>query len=372
MAVGSPIPLLPEQASDLAVKVDQMFWYLTIFSTAITLLVCLLVAYFSVRYRRRTEDEVPPEPVTHRWAEVIAAGGLFVVFLSMFFWGAVVYIQMKRPAPHALEINVIGKQWMWKTQHPGGQREINALHLPLGVPVKLVMTSQDVIHSFGIPAFRVKQDVLPGSYSTQWFTPTKIGEFHLFCQEYCGTDHSSMIGKIVVLQPKDYEAWLAGITVDEPPEAVGARLFTSYGCLQCHGQVAPTLAGLYGRRVRLSDGSTVQADDAYLRESIVNPAAKIVAGYPPTMPSYRGQLTEEQLSALTAYIRSLATVRADDPRNTPDASAPPSLPPSSPPASPPASGLPPAPQVSPWDSSRLPPRGQPPANDRPPLRESNK
>jgi cytochrome c oxidase subunit 2 len=345
MAIGDNLQLLPQRASNLASDVDRIMLFLTAISTVLVLTLCALVVYFAIRYRRRSEDEVPPEAPHQNWLEIVCALGLLALFMGIFLWGARVYVRMKRPAPYALEVNVIGKQWMWKVQHPGGQREINALHLPLGVPVKLTMTSQDVIHCFGIPAFRIKQDVVPGSYSSQWFTPTKAGEFRLFCESYCGADHSSMAGSVTVMTPSDYEAWLGGVTTDEPPTAAGARLFVSYGCLQCHGQVAPTLAGLYGRRVLLSDGTTVVADDAYIRESIVAPAAKIVAGYAPAMPSYQGRLSEEQLLDLVAYVRSLGAVHADEGSGSPDASAPSSRP---------------AGAVSPFDAARLPPTQQPP------------
>jgi cytochrome c oxidase subunit 2 len=234
-----------------------------------------------------------------------------VIFIAMFSWGAVLYTDMKRPATGALEIHVIGKQWMWKLQHPGGQREIDELHVPVGVPVKLILTSQDVIHDFSIPAFRVKQDVLPGSYVTEWFTATRPGEYHLFCAEYCGTMHSGMIGRVVVMEPGAYEAWLAGVTPDEPVAVSGARLFTSLGCVQCHGKNAPTLAGLYGRRVVLADGSEATADENYLRESILNPPARIVSGFAPLMPSFRGQVTDEQVDQLVEYIKSLGAAAAD-------------------------------------------------------------
>jgi cytochrome c oxidase subunit 2 len=305
--------LFPERASEIAGDVDRLAIFLTVTSVAITLILCVLVAYFAIRYRRRSEDEVPPLEKTSSRLEIISSIALFAVFMVMFFWGMRLYVVMKRPAENALEVNVIGKQWMWKLQHPGGQQEINELHIPLGRPVKLVMISHDVIHSFSIPAFRVKQDVVPGSYSTQWFTPTKKGEYDLFCQEYCGTGHPDMIGRVVVMDSQNYEAWLAGVPADDTPVISGARLFTTYGCLQCHGQTGPTLAGLYGRQVLLDDGRTVTADEAYLRESILNPSAKIAVGYGRQMPSFTGQLSEEQVGALVAYVKSLGNARSDSP-----------------------------------------------------------
>jgi cytochrome c oxidase subunit 2 len=209
-----------------------------------------------------------------------------------------------------MEIYVVGKQWMWKIQHPEGVREINELHVPTGRPIKLIMASQDVIHDFFVPAFRIKQDVVPGSYSTEWFIANNPGTYHLFCAQYCGTQHSQMVGSVIVMTPADYQAWLAGVGPSEPPAASGARLYISYGCATCHGARAPTLAGLYGSDVRVLDQranrtTTVKADETYLRESILFPDAKLVLGYPPIMPSFRGQLTEEQIFDLIAYVKSL-------------------------------------------------------------------
>ncbi len=227
--------------------------------------------------------------------------------MVLFFWSAGLYVHMRRAPDDAMQINVVGKQWMWKIQHPTGKREIDELHLPLGRPVKLTLASEDVIHSFYIPAFRIKQDVVPGTYESEWFTPTKIGEYHLFCAEYCGTQHSGMIGKVIVMQPSEYEAWLAGTPADQSPVAAGEKLFTQYQCITCHGQRGPGLVGLYGSKVKLIDGSTVTADEDYLRESILRPGAKIVAGFQPLMPTYAQQLTEEQVMQLVAYIKSLRT-----------------------------------------------------------------
>jgi cytochrome c oxidase subunit 2 len=320
--------LLPDSASSVSGRVDSLMLFLTCMSAFFTLLIFLLIVYFAIRYRRRTENEVPPEPHSPRWMEITFSCILFVLFMYLFAWGARLYVDVKKPASHALEIYVIGKQWMWKLQHPGGQHEIDELHVPIGRPVKLIMISQDVIHSFGLPAFRIKQDVLPGSYSTQWFTATRTGEYHLFCQEYCGTLHSRMIGRVVVMEPQAYEAWLAGTTPSENPVSAGAKLFTSYGCAQCHGQTAPTLAGLYGRNVQLESGQIVAADENYIRESILNPPAQVVAGFPRLMPSYRGQLTEEQLTQLVAYVKSLGSARGDTSNVTPrtDVAAPASRP----------------------------------------------
>ncbi|HEY3243973.1 MAG TPA: c-type cytochrome, partial [Phycisphaerae bacterium] len=197
-------------------------------------------------------------------------------------------------------------------QHPQGRREINELHVPLGRAIRLVMASEDVIHDFYLPDFRIKQDVIPGRYTSEWFVPTRLGEYHLFCAEYCGTNHSRMRGRIVVLEPARYEAWLAGAVADEPPASAGERLFTELRCITCHGTQAPTLAGLFGRRVRLQDGTVVVADESYLRESILDPQAKLVAGYPPLMPTFRGQVSEEQVMQLIAYIKSLSAAAGSE------------------------------------------------------------
>jgi cytochrome c oxidase subunit 2 len=227
------------------------------------------------------------------------------IVMVIFFWGARVYFYIYRPPPDAEDLYVLGKQWMWKVQHPGGQREINEVHAPLNRPVRLILSSQDVIHSFYVPAFRIKQDVLPGRYTVVWFRATQPGTYHLFCAEYCGTGHSTMVGRVVVLDPQRYQEWLTGSTPERPPAEAGAKLFTSLGCNNCHGVQAPTMAGLFMSTRTLSDGRTVVADEQYLRESILDSTTKIAAGYAPLMPSFRGQLTEEQLMELVAYIKSL-------------------------------------------------------------------
>jgi cytochrome c oxidase subunit 2 len=227
----------------------------------------------------------------------------------MFVWGAKVFFQMNRPPDDAMTVSVVGKRWMWKLQHPTGQREINELHVPLGRAVKLVITSEDTIHSFFVPAFRIKKDAVPGRYNTAWFRATKTGSYHLFCAEYCGTEHSKMIGKVVVLEPEAYQTWLAGGPPAESPLVAGEKLFTELNCVTCHrpdhAGRGPVLQGIFGRPVKLASGDTVVADEAYVRESIVNPAARVVAGYQPVMPTYQGQVSEEQLIALVTYIESL-------------------------------------------------------------------
>ena len=232
-----------------------------------------------------------------------------ILVTVMFLWGADLFLEQSIPPQGAEEVYVVGKQWMWKVQHSNGRREINELHVPVGRAVKLTVASQDVIHSFFIPAFRVKQDVVPGQYRTMWFQATKPGQYHLFCAEYCGTDHSKMIGRVVVMQDLDYQTWLGGYTAESPVQA-GEKLFTQFDCVNCHEsgrrQRCPTLGGLYGTQVPLVSGGTVLFDEAYIRESILDPRAKVAAGYEPVMPTYRNQVTEEQMLALIAYIKSLS------------------------------------------------------------------
>jgi len=304
--------LFPQQASTIAGEVDSLYFFLVAVTALFTLLIFVMIVYLGLKYRRR--PGVKPQKVkTSMKLELTWTIIPFVITMVMFAWGAKVYVDLERPPADAMVINVISKQWMWKLQHPEGVREINTLHIPTGRPIKLVMTSQDVIHSFYVPAFRTKQDVVPGRYTTSWFEAKQQGRFHLFCAEYCGTDHSKMIGEVVAMEPSEYQAWIAGTVSDVPPAVAGEKLFYNYNCQTCHGQRAPTLAGLYGKRVQLTDGSTVVADDNYIRESILNPAAKVVAGYPGSlMPTYQGQLTEDQLLELIAYIKSLNNASSGD------------------------------------------------------------
>jgi cytochrome c oxidase subunit II len=299
-------PLLPEQASANAGRVDALYWALVIVSVFFSLVIVVGIVYSVIRYRkgsRANRGNVKNDyiPLELAWTFIPLA-----IAFGLFTWGAKLFFDMHVPPRNALEIYVVGKQWMWKVQHPQGNREINELHIPLGRPVKLVMTSQDVIHSFYIPAFRVKQDVLPGRYTTEWFEATKIGEYHLFCAEYCGTSHSSMVGRIVVMDPADYEEWL-GVNAQQTMVASGEQLFQQLSCQTCHrgkdGPRGPSLAGLYGKTVRLTTGETIRADREYIRESIINPGRRVVAGYQPLMPTYKSQLTEDQVNQLIQFIR---------------------------------------------------------------------
>ena len=302
--------LLPEQASTSAASIDNLYLFIGGVSVFFLVLTTVLVVLFAVKYRRRSEDEVPEPPHQDNKLEIIASLVLFVLVMIMFFWGSKVYFQFNRPPADAMEILVVGKQWMWKLQHPTGKREINELHIPVGQPVKLTMTSEDVIHSFYVPAFRVKNDAVPGRYTTVWFEATKVGDYHLFCAEYCGTEHSFMGGWVHVLTAADYEKWLRGASgPTESPAAAGAKLFTKLGCVTCHNSatvaLGPDLAGIYGHKVEFTDGTSAIVDDAYLRESILNSQAKIVKGFQPVMPLFKGMITEEQLMQVIAYVKSL-------------------------------------------------------------------
>jgi cytochrome c oxidase subunit II len=308
--------LHPEQASTVAGDIDALYFFLSAVSAFFTLLIFVLIVYFAIKYRRRHPDEVPRPILGSLKLEILWSVVPFIFSMVFFFWGARSYFRIYRPPANAMEIHVIGKQWMWKAQHPNGTREINALHVPVGRPVKLILSSQDVIHSFYVPAFRVKQDAVPGRYTVMWFEATKAGEFHLFCAEYCGMDHSRMIGKVIAMEQADYEAWLSGSSPDEAPAAAGARHFQSLGCLTCHGAQAPTMAGLFGNEVRLNTGKTVTADENYLRRSILDSTADIVDGYKPLMPSFRNQITEEQLAELISYIKSLKDAAKPQPQPT--------------------------------------------------------
>jgi cytochrome c oxidase subunit 2 len=233
-----------------------------------------------------------------------------VIAMGLFTWSADAFFRMETPPPGAIEINVVGKQWMWKLQHAEGAREINELHIPRGHPIKLTMISQDVIHDFFVPAFRMKQDVIPGRYTSEWFTPIKTGRYHIFCAQYCGTTHAAMIGWVYVMEPQDYERWLRQGS-PEPLAARGEALFHTLGCSGCHGVSskihAPPLEGVYGHLVPLETKDFVVADDKYIRDSIMLPASQIVAGYQNLMPSFTGHVSEEDIMALTAYIKSIGS-----------------------------------------------------------------
>jgi cytochrome c oxidase subunit II len=308
------LPFSPEQASTFAPHVDALTAYLLAITIFFSTLITVLLIVFAVKYRRRQPDEVPRPRHGSMVLEVTWTVIPLLITMTIFVWGASTYFKAYRIPKQAMEVYVVGKQWMWKFQHQTGQREINELHVPVGARVKLTMTTEDVIHSFYVPAFRIKQDVVPGRYQQLWFEATKTGSFYLFCAEYCGTNHSGMGGHVIVMEPTAYQQWLAGGTGAESAASQGAKLFQERGCASCHqtepgGQQGrgPTLYGLFGQQQAITGDGTVTVDETYIRESILNPQAKVAAGFqtPSIMPTFQGQLNEEQILQLIAYIRSL-------------------------------------------------------------------
>ena len=303
-------PLWPDQASTFAPDVDNLYIFLILVCGTVAVGVFLTIFYFAVKYRRRPDNEIAQEYEPPKMLEVLWIAIPSVIFLGLFVWGSWLYFHMARVPDDALDIYATGKQWMWKFQHPTGQREINSLHVPVNRPIKITMASEDVIHSLYFPAFRTKADVLPSRYRTMWFQATKTGRFHIFCAEYCGTLHSGMTGWVEVMENADYQKWLAGGT-EGSMASQGEQLFQKYACNTCHTNDAsgrgPVLAGLYGRDVTLSNDSVVKADDNYIRESILTPQAKTVKGFQPIMPTFQGQMSEDDLMKLLAYVKSLAS-----------------------------------------------------------------
>ena len=308
------LPFWPQRASAYAGQVDFLFTCLLVITVLTVGLVFFLLFFFANKYRHGS-NAVRHEPTSKTWRwEVSWTAATLVVFVGLAVWGASLYVHLYNPPEDALQIFVVGKQWMWKAQHPGGQREINALHVPVNQDVRLVMASQDVIHSFYIPALRIKQDVVPGRYETMWFRADRVGRYHLFCAEYCGTDHAKMGGWITVMNPRDFADWLQAQGGQETLAAQGQQLFHRYGCSGCHepgGTVrAPNLNGVFGSPVPLSDGSVVIADERYVRDSILNPKGQVAAGYAPVMPTFKGQVSEDDLAKLVAYIESIGPNRS--------------------------------------------------------------
>ncbi len=335
-------PLFPDQASTFAPKVDSLLAFLLLVTTFFSLLIALLITFFVIKYHHKSNADRRKPVDSHFVLELVWTAIPLGIVMVVFVWGAHVFYEMKTIPTNALEIFVVGKQWMWKIQHPEGQREINTLHVPVGRPIQLTMISEDVIHDFAVPAFRMKQDVLPGRYTKQWFQATKTGEYRLFCDQYCGTSHAEMVGKIIVMTPLEYEHWLSGGVAPPAPAAptivpvaktpagapekaldatmvaAGSKLFNAeLNCVSCHkhdgtGQ-GPSLQGLFGHKVTLEGDTTVTADEDYIRESILQPNAKKVKGYKPVMPTYQGQLEETDITQLLAYIESLPPLRLGGP-----------------------------------------------------------
>jgi cytochrome c oxidase subunit 2 len=316
------IPLMPEQASSFGAEVDALFFALVGLALFFSLAVGFAVIFFAIRFRRSARVNRRGATDHHTGLEIAWSVPPLLLGLAMFMWNAKVFAHFKRPPENALNIFVIGKQWMWHIQHENGVRENNELHIPLGRPVKLTMISQDVIHGFFIPEFRTKMDVIPGRYTTQWFEPTKLGEYRIFCTQYCGTNHSEMTGRVYVVTPAEYQEWLAkgGTSAKKPALSLaeaGGELYRKLACDNCHQTQstprAPTLIGIYGSKTKLKDGRMITVDDAYLRESLINPYAKLTYGYEKTMPEYK--LPEEQILQLNAYIKSLRTAADLKPAN---------------------------------------------------------
>lgn len=304
-------PLFPESASTMAPRVDALYLFLVGLAAFFSLLIAGLIVYYAVKFRRRSADAIGARIHGGTILEITWTAIPLAITMVIFVWGASVYFAMSQSPSDTLNIYVVGKQWMWKFQHLDGQREINQLHVPAGRAVKLITTSEDVIHDFFVPAFRVKADVIPGRYVSIWFEPTKPGRYHLFCAEYCGTKHSGMVGEIVVMEPEDYQAWLSGGTEEGSLAAAGQKLFNDLACQTCHRADAqgrgPILENLFGKTITLQDGSQVVADEAYFRESILRPGARITAGFQPVMPAFQGLVSEEGLLELIEYVKSLST-----------------------------------------------------------------
>ena len=322
LPVALYLPLVPEQASSVAGQVDLFFWFLVLLTCAVLAVVFGPMAFFLYKYRKGSNADRTPDHFRTWIPEVIWSGIPLLIAMGVFTWGATLFAHIKTPPDDkdSLEINVIGKQWMWNVQHPEGHRELNELHVPVGRTVRLVMTSQDVIHDFGIPAFRIKQDVLPGRYTTEWFKATRPGSYHLFCDQLCGMGHAEMVGTVTVMTPVEYNEWINAGGEQGTLVARGERLFRALGCSGCHGENAqiraPSLVGVYGHPVPLETDHGIEivtADDRYIHDSILLPQKQIVASYgpPSIMPSYAGQIGEEEVFQLVQYIKSLG-------RSTPD------------------------------------------------------
>lgn len=313
MQTNSWIPLFPDQASSFAWQVDALYFYLIAVSVAFMIPIVAAIFFFVVKYREREKFATPEEMHGSIVLETVWSIIPFVISMTIFLGGAVVYFNQYRMPDDAMQVYVVGKQWMWKVQHETGQREINELHVPVGTKVKLTMTTEDVLHDFSIPAFRTKADVVPGRYTYLWFEATKPGKYHLYCAEYCGLNHSGMGGYVYVMEKPEFEAWLQGNASGSTPVEQGKDLFQNkLGCASCHQggatQRGAQLEGIFGKEVKFVGGGTLVRNDEYIRNSILNPSSQVVEGYQPIMPTFKGQVTEEQLVSLVAYIKSLSGV----------------------------------------------------------------
>lgn len=311
MQNSSWIPILPDSASTFSWQVEYLYFYLLLISLFFIVGIGTVIFIFAVKFRAKEKFASPEGPHGSIVLETTWSVIPFIISMTIFLGGSFVFYNQYRMPEEAMDVYVVGKQWMWKIQHTSGQREINELHVPVGRKVKLTMTTEDVIHSFFIPAFRTKADVVPGRYTYLWFEATEPGEYHLFCAEYCGLNHSGMIGKVIVMEQRDFDNWLSGNVSGQTPVEAGKDLFTNkLGCASCHAggadQRGAKLEGIFNKEVKLVGGSSVIADEAYIRDSILNPGARVVEGYQPIMPTFKGQVTEEQLVSLVAYIKSLS------------------------------------------------------------------
>ena len=307
----SGTPLFPEAASTIAPRVDALYLFLVGLTAFMTILIAALVVIFMVKYKRRDPNSIGARIHGGMALEIIWSIIPLVIVLGIFVWATGLFFDIARPPAETMNIYATGKQWMWKFQHLDGQREINELHVPVGRKVKMIMTSEDVIHDLYVPAFRVKADVIPGRYSHIWFEATKAGEYHLFCAEYCGTKHSGMIGRVVVMEPDDFQAWLSGGVQEGSLASAGNKLFQDLACNTCHRPDAqgrgPVLQNLFGKTVTLASGENVVVDEAYIRESILTPSQKVTAGFQPVMPTFQGLVSEEGILQLIEYVKSLKT-----------------------------------------------------------------
>jgi cytochrome c oxidase subunit II len=312
--------LFPPEASKIAPQMDALFFFMVLVSLIGLTVVVLLIISFSILYSKKRH----PVAVQIEGSTLLEATWTIIplgLFLIMFVWGSLIYFRVYTPPANAMNIYVVGKQWMWKAEHPGGQHEINALHIPTGRPIQLTLISQDVFHSFSIPAFRVKREAIPGRYTSVWFEATQVGTYHLFCTQYCGTNHSAMIGDIVVMTPDDYRKWLAESTSGMSLAQNGERLFASLSCNACHNgrpdARGPSLANVYGSNLTLANGQTTHVDEAYLRDAILNPSDHVTQGYTPIMPTYQGQISEDGVISLVEYIKTLnSNYRVEQTLNT--------------------------------------------------------
>ncbi|HKO20493.1 MAG TPA: cytochrome c oxidase subunit II [Acidobacteriaceae bacterium] len=302
--------LFPREASTIAPYMDELYLFLIGITIVGLALVMVLIFGFSYRYRKQVHpvaEQIEGSTLLEATWTIIPLG----IFLVTFVWGAFLYFRIYTPPTNSMNIYIVGKQWMWKAEHPGGQHEINELHVPVGRPVQLTLISQDVFHSYSLPEFRVKREVIPGRYTTVWFEATNPGTYHLFCTQYCGTDHSRMIGEVTAMLPEDYKRWTEQSTSGMSLAQNGERIFASMGCNACHsGNPAargPNLAGVYGSKIQLANGSVQLADEAFIRDTILNPSQHVPAGYAPIMPTYKGQISEDGLIDLVEYLKQLNT-----------------------------------------------------------------